>query len=171
MKSSTILNILSATLIVLATCSSEAEARTAVGLHYHQVVTDVAEVDGFDSPTVGIFLAFSFGPPVINFEFALDFLPRYGFSSGMLQPSIYVLTGSFIYGGIGTGIGIGGGVARGGGVSHVQDSPFLGFRAGVKLTRFEFFGSYRLQKFNAGIGYTVENDELDSVTIGALYRF
>ena len=158
-------------LTVLIACPSVSEAKMAAGLHYHQIVTDIADVEGFDSPVLGILLAFPFGPPLINFEFDLEFLPKYGFSSGMIQPSVYIFSGSSIYGGIGTGIGIGGGAARGAGVSHAQDSPFLAFRAGVKLTRFDLFATYRLQAFNSGASYNVQNDDLDSLTLGVLYRF
>lgn len=158
-------------LIVLLAFCGEAEAGGGIGLHFQHVTTDLAHAEGFNPTSLGILMAYAFGPSLVNFELDLEIIPRYGFGSGLIQPSVFLFFGSSIYGGIGVGIGMGTDSSSGAGVDYSQDNPFLAFRAGIKLTRFDLFVSYRLQTFNSGTSYNIENDDLDSLTVGALYRF
>lgn len=170
MQSSATTLIIAFSIVVMCSCPSGSVANPAFGLNFHQSMTDLGDVEGFNSSALGLLVAFPFGPPVINFEIGLEFIPKYFTGDGVMQTSLFVMTGRFVYGGIGTGIGLGGNANQYSSVP-AQQSPFIALRAGIKLTKFDLFTSYRWQTYNSGAGYTVENDDLDSLTFGGLYRF
>ena len=148
-------------MLILATSASDAHAGFGVGLHYLKTVDDMEDSSGFDSSALGFLGVYSFGPGILNVELGVEYVPNYVFDDDLIQPSAYAFVGSFIYGGLGIGMG------------HLSgewsDDPFFDLRAGVKITAFDFFASYRFQKMNEVPD--LESDDLNSVTFGAILKF
>ena len=154
--------ILAATIcLLLATTATESQAGFGVGLHYLKTLDDMEETSGFDSSSLGFLGVYSFGPGMLNFELSLEYVPNYIMEEDLLQPSAYVFMGNHIYGGLGIG------TSRFKG--DWSEDPFFDLRAGLKITVFDFFASYRIQKLDEVT--ELETDDLNSVTFGAIFKF
>lgn len=153
--------VLSVSLVLVAGSATPSQAGFGVGLHYLNTVGDMKDIEGFDSSALGFMGVYSFGSALLNFEAGVEWVPNYAFEKDMIQPQFFAFIGEFIYGGIGIGIG------------HIdsewQDKPFFALRAGVKVTVFDLFASYRFQ--NMKDIDDLDSDSLDAVTFGALFKF
>ncbi len=147
--------------LFLASVATDAQAGFGLGLHYLKTLEDMEETSGFDSNSLGFLGVYSFGPGMLNFELSLEYVPNYILDEDLLQPSAYVFLGSNIYGGLGIG------TSRFKG--DWADDPFFDLRAGLKISVFDFFASYRIQKLNEV--NDLETDDLNSITFGAIFKF
>ena len=147
--------------LFLATTATDSQAGLGLGIHYWKTLEDIGDSDGFDTASLGYLGVFSFGPALLNFEIDVEYVPNYWGDSGLLQPSAYVFIGHYIYGGLGVGISYLDG--------EMADDPFFDLRAGVKLSFFDLFASYRFLSFEE-VG-DLESDDLNSLTFGALIKF
>jgi len=141
--------------------ADESEAGFGLGLHYLKTVEDMGETSGFDSSSLGYLGVYSFGPGMLNFELSAEYVPNYIMDEDLFQPAAYAFIGNRIYGGLGIGIG------------HFKgqwaNDPFFDLRAGLKISVFDFFASYRIQKLDEVT--ELETDDFNSVTFGALFKF
>ncbi len=150
-----------APMLIRTTGATDAQAGFGVGLHYLKTVEDMGKTNGFDSSSLGFLGVFSFGPGLLNFELDFEYIPNYALDKDLLMPSAYAFVGSFIYGGLGVGKGHFNG--------EWADKPFFDLRAGLKITAFDFFASYRLQDLDEVDD--LDSDDLNSVTFGAIFKF
>jgi hypothetical protein len=145
---------------------ADAGMRLGAGIHYLRTVGDLKDTPGFDKDDLSFLVSLKYGLGLIKVEGDIEFLPDYvGSDLLMIEPQAYALIGNLIYGGVGIGVG------------HLEDfgwqDPFYALRAGVDLDLgpigLDAFASYRFQK--AKDLATLESDDLNAVTLGAIFTF
>jgi hypothetical protein len=138
------------------------------GIHYLATVGDIKDDDDLEIDDSNFnFVASAkmpFGP--LKLETDVEFVPDYLGSDEMLyQPQVFGLIGGLIYG----GAGIGWGYIDG----EWFDNPFYALRAGVDLPvgklHLDINANYRFLSAEALEG--ADEEDLDSVTFGAIVRF
>ena len=142
-----------------------------IGLHYLRNIGELdSELDdgegGLDQNSFGFIGSYQFGLPLITLEGNVEYVPDYiGSDHGLIEPSAFILSSGLIY--LGGGIGIG----------HIdgewQDEPFYAIRAGVNFglggLSLDTYATYRFQGDDQL--EEVTGEDLDSVTIAAVFRF
>ena len=136
------------------------------GIHYLATVGDIKDNPEVDDSNFNFVASYKYSASLISVVADVEFVPDYLGSDEMLyQPQAFLLVGGFIYGGAGVGFGYIDG--------EWFDDPFYALRAGVDIP----LGSIHLD-VNANYRFlstkafdTVDDQDLDSVTFGAVVRF
>ena len=136
------------------------------GIHYLATVGDIKDAENVDDSNFNFVASAKFPGGLFSFEADVEFVPDYLGSDEMLyQPQLFALIGGMLYG----GAGIGWGYIDG----EWFDDPFYALRAGVDFP----LGSLHLD-VNANYRFLttsafdeVDDEDLDSVTFGAILRF
>jgi hypothetical protein len=129
-------------------------------------VGDIKDDENIDDSNFNFVASAKFPGGLFSFEADVEFVPDYLGSDEMLyQPQLFALIGGMLYG----GAGIGWGYIDG----EWFDDPFYALRAGVDFP----LGSLHLD-VNANYRFLttsafdeVDDEDLDSVTFGAILRF
>ncbi len=156
-----------AALCVLFTASaSHAGLSLGAGIHYLKTVGDIKDSPAFDENAYNLVASAQMSLLMFKVEGDVEWVPDYGgFDESLLMPQVLVLFGGLIYG----GAGIGSGYIDG----EWFDKPFYALRAGVNLplgpVGIDINASYRFM--STKVFESVDEDDLDSITFGAIVRF
>jgi hypothetical protein len=136
------------------------------GIHYLATVGDIKDNPEVDDSNFNFVASYKYTASMISVVADVEFVPDYLGSDEMLyQPQAFLLVGGFIYGGGGVGFGYIDG--------EWFDDPFYALRAGVDIPLGSIFldvnANYRFLSTSAFD--TVDDQDLDSVTFGAVVRF
>jgi len=140
--------------------------RVGGGIHYLRTIGDIKDDATFDENAINFLASVQLGAGLVKFEGDLEWVPDYGGSDESLwQPQAFVLVGNLIYG----GGGIGWGYIDG----EWFDEPFYALRVGVDFPlggiHLDVNANYRFQ--STKVFESVDTEDLDSITFGAIVRF
>ncbi len=162
------IGMIAALCVILTATSSSAVVglRLGGGIHYVKTVGDIKDTPEFDENAYNIVGSLQLGMGIFKFEGDVEWVPDYGGSDqDMWLPQVFVLAGGLIYGGAGIGLGYIDG--------EWFDDPFYALRAGVDLplgpVGLDINANYRFM--NTSVFEDVDNEDLDSITFGAIVRF
>lgn len=167
MRRNTIWTITALCVLFTATaCRAELGLQLGGGVHYVKTVGDIKDSPEFDTNDFNLVAAAKLGLGLVTCEGDVEWIPDYGGSSESLWfPQVFVLVGGMIYGGAGIGIGYLDG--------EWFDRPSYALRVGVHIPilpiSVDVNADYRFMDSGAFEG--IDNDDLDSVTFGAVVWF
>jgi hypothetical protein len=141
--------------------------KLGAGVHYMETVGDIKDAEGFDSGALNFLLAAKMGLGLITIEGDSEWALDYGGSDHTLWlPQAFALVGlRLIY----VGAGIGAGYLN----QEWFDHPIYSLRAGVNLPlgRFAVDVNANYQFINSSAFESVDTDDLNSITFGAIVWF
>jgi hypothetical protein len=146
--------------------TAECAGSFGAGIHYLRTLGDIKDVPGWDKNALGFIGSYQLGLGLIKVEGDLEWVPDYGGSDkSLIEPQVYGLLGTLLYGGIGFGW------------SYFNDgwldNPFYALRVGAALgvgvIGVDVFATYRFQ--TSKVFKNFDNDDLNSITFGAIVRF
>jgi hypothetical protein len=156
--------------LVLAAAPAAAQASIGIGVHSWRTVNDIKS-EGFSNlRRSGISYLLSYQghlAPLVRVEVDAELFPKGfgGASKTAVSPQVFLLVGSFVYGGVGIG------TIYSSSFNHNFSSPFYIARGGVNLHLLPRFhldinGNYEFNAFNQ-----LHNVKTGTITLGALARF
>jgi hypothetical protein len=160
--------VITALCVLLTATASRAQLglRVGGGIHYLKTVGDIKDTPEFDDNAFNLVGSAQLGTGLFKFEADVEWVPDYGGSDKSLWlPQAFVLVGGLVYGGAGIGTGSIDG--------EWFDKPFYALRAGVDIplgpVSVDVNANYRF--ISSDVFETVDNEDLDSITFGAIVRF
>ncbi len=162
----TVVVLMCALLVAGMPGTAESGSSIGGGIHYLRTLGSIKDNSEWDPDAVGFLVSYQYDLPIGRLEADVEWIPDYGGTDeALIQPQAWGLIGGLIYGGAGIGIGYWDG--------DWQDNPFYALRAGVDLglgpVTLDAFASYRFQ--TSKVFEDIDEDDLNSITFGAIVRF
>ncbi len=162
----TMVAVIAALCVLFTASASHALFTLGAGIHYLKTVGDIKDAPAFDSNAYNLVASAQMSLLMFKIEADVEWVPDYGGSDeSLLMPQALVLFGGMIYG----GAGIGSGYIDG----EWFDKPFYSLRLGVDIplgpVGVDINANYRFM--DTKVFESADEEDLDSVTFGAIVRF